>query len=79
VTLYSRPECHLCDEVRERLERMRATGSAFEIEEIDIDGDDALFTAYLERIPVVAIAGEVVSELFLDETALRARLDTVGA
>jgi len=32
----------------------------------------------LERIPVVEVDGEVVSELILDATALRARLDTVG-
>ena len=33
----------------------------------------------LEKIPVVEIDGETVSELVLDETAVRARLDTVQA
>jgi hypothetical protein len=33
----------------------------------------------LEKIPVVEIDGVVVSELLLDEAAVRARLDTVGA
>jgi hypothetical protein len=33
----------------------------------------------LEKIPVVEIDGEVVSELTLDEAAVRARLDTVRA
>jgi len=32
----------------------------------------------LEKIPVVEIDGVVVSELVLDEAAVRARLDTVG-
>ena len=33
----------------------------------------------LEKIPVVEVDGVVVSELSLDATALRARLDTVRA
>ena len=53
VTLYGRPGCHLCDDARAVLERVRAT-HPFRLEEIDIEADDALFTRYLERIPVVA-------------------------
>jgi hypothetical protein len=33
----------------------------------------------LEKIPVVEVDGVVVSELILDEPAVRTRLDTVGA
>jgi hypothetical protein len=56
---------------------MRDNGAAFELDEIDIETDDELHRAYLERIPVVAVDGELVSELILDAGALRARLDTV--
>ena len=38
-----------------------------------------LLRRMLERIPVVEMDGEVVSELILDQAAVRARLDTVGA
>jgi glutaredoxin len=79
VTLYARPDCHLCDEARAQLESLRAERGAFEIEEVDIDSDDRLLSRYLERIPVVALDGETVSELGLDEDELRARLDTVSA
>ena len=58
---------------------MREQGLEFELREIDIDGDDRLVRRYLERIPVVAVDGETVSELTLDADALRARLDTVRA
>ena len=58
---------------------MREQGLEFELREIDIDGDDRLLRRYLERIPVVAVDGETVSELTLDAGALRARLDTVRA
>jgi hypothetical protein len=58
---------------------LREEGLRFELEEIDIESDDALHRRYLERIPVVTVDGELVSELILDRDALRARLDTVGA
>ena len=77
MTLYTRPGCHLCDEARDEILAMRAAGAEFELEEIDIETDDELHRAYLERIPVVAVDGELVSELILDRGALRARIDTV--
>jgi glutaredoxin len=73
VTLYSRPGCHLCDEARAVLERVRAT-HPFRLEEIDIDADDALFKRYLERIPVVAVDGEERFEFFVDDEALKRTL-----
>jgi glutaredoxin len=79
VVLYSRPDCHLCDEARAAILRMREQGARFELREIDIDSDEELLSRYLERIPVVAVDGELVSELILDRDALRARLDTVPA
>jgi glutaredoxin len=79
VTLYARPDCHLCDEARAALERLRADGLDFELDEIDIETDDGLHARFLERIPVVELEGEIVSELFLDVDGLRMRLDTLSA
>jgi glutathione S-transferase len=79
VRLYARPDCHLCDEARAGLERLRAEGLDFELEEVDIDADDRLHARFLERIPVVELDGEVISELHLDADGLRARLDTLSA
>jgi glutaredoxin len=70
VTLYTRPGCHLCDDARARLERLRAE-VPFAIHEIDIETDDALHARYLERIPVVALDGEELFDYFVDEEALR--------
>ena len=78
VRLYARPDCHLCDEVRRGLLELRAGGLDFDLEEIDIEADDRLLRRYLERIPVVEVGGEVVSELFLDVDGLRARLGTLS-
>jgi glutaredoxin len=73
VTLYGRPGCHLCDEARDALERVRAD-TPFELLEVDIERDDELFKRYLERIPVVCLDGEELFEYHVDEAALRRRL-----
>jgi hypothetical protein len=78
VKLYGRPDCHLCDEARAQLLAMRSSGGEFELTEIDIESDEGLLRRYLERIPVVEIEGEIVSELILDPDAVRARLDTLS-
>jgi glutaredoxin len=77
VTLYGRPGCHLCDDALAVLERIRAD-RPFAIETVNIEDDDALLRAYLERIPVVALDGEEVYDYYVDEEDLRARLARVG-
>jgi glutaredoxin len=77
VTLYGRPGCHLCDDALAVLERVRAD-QPFVLETVDIEDDDALLRAYLERIPVVTVDGEAVYDYYVDEQDLRARLARVG-
>jgi glutaredoxin len=79
VVVYSRPGCHLCAQAIEALVGLHREGYRFEMHEIDIESDDLLLRRHLERIPVVEVDGIVASELILDEAAVRARLDTVGA
>ena len=76
VTLYRRPGCHLCDDARVVLDRVRAD-LPFELVERDISLDDALHRRYLERIPVVAVDGEEAFDLFVDEAELRRMLGRV--
>ena len=73
VTLYGRDGCHLCDDARAALERVRAR-VPFTLDEVDIETDDALHARYLERIPVVALDGEELFDYFVDEARLEARL-----
>jgi glutaredoxin len=79
VVVYSRPECHLCEQAIARLVAIHGEGYEFDLREVDIESDDLLLRRHLERIPVVEVDGIVASELVLDEAAVRARLDTVGA
>jgi hypothetical protein len=79
LVLYSRPGCHLCEVALAELVALHGEGYRFELREVDIESDEALLRRMLERIPVVELNGEVISELSLDQTSVRARLDTVEA
>ena len=76
LVLYGRAGCCLCDEAREVLERVREE-HPFELLERDIEDDERLLRAYLERIPVVTLDGEELFALSVDEAVLRARLARV--
>ncbi len=76
VVLYGREGCCLCDDARAVLERVRRR-HAFDLKERDIDRDEDLLRAYLERIPVVTIDGVEAFELFVDEPELERRLGMV--
>jgi glutaredoxin len=73
VVLFGRPGCCLCDDARETLLRVRER-HPFAFAERDIEADDGLLAAYLERIPVVTIDGVEAFELFVHESELVQRL-----
>jgi glutaredoxin len=78
VTLYTKPDCSLCDTAAEALDRVRGR-RPFELEVVDIASDAALRARYGERVPVVLVDGEPAFEYFVDEEALELRLATAGA
>ena len=69
VVLYTREGCGLCETAKQVLlaERER---TPFELEEIDVEGDDRLELEYGIRIPVVFVEGEEMFELVVDIDAL---------
>jgi hypothetical protein len=77
VTLYGRPECHLCDVAREEIRAVVREFPDVEWREVDIERDEGLLATYLERIPVVEVDGGIVSELELDRHELTRALHTV--
>jgi hypothetical protein len=58
------------------VERVRAQ-RPFELSEVDVTLDPALYREYGERIPVLAVDGEEVFEFHVEEAALLERLDRV--
>jgi len=76
VTLYGKPGCHLCDEAREIVERVRAE-HPFQLEEVDVSIDPVLHLEYGERIPVLEVDGEELFEFHVEEAVLAQRVDRV--
>jgi glutaredoxin len=75
LTVYSKPDCHLCEDAIAGLRRLQQELD-FELAELDITADDQLHRAYFERIPVICIDGEELCEHFLEESAVRERLES---
>ena len=75
VTLYTKPDCHLCEAALAVLEEARAE-HRFELAVRDITLDEALHRAYFERIPVVSVDGEELFEYFVDAEILSERLES---
>jgi glutaredoxin len=78
VTLYGKPGCHLCDDARAVVERVRGD-RPFDLTEVDVSLDPELNRAYGERIPVLEVDGEEVFEFFVDAAELRRRIDRVDS
>jgi glutaredoxin len=75
VTVFTAPGCHLCADAIATLRGLQGELS-FELDERDITTDDALHRAYLERIPVIVLDDEELFDYFVDERALRERLES---
>ena len=79
VTIFERDGCHLCQEAREAIAQIAAEdGLELDLRRVDIESDDELLLAYLERIPVIEVGGDEVSELVPDRDTLRRALHTVA-
>ncbi len=73
VVLYTREECHLCDDAKSVLNRYRARLPG--IEEVDIDDDPDLVAEFGEWVPVIEIDGKVRFKGRIDEMLFRRLLD----
>lgn len=69
LVLYSRPGCHLCEDMLAALQPLVPADTAIRV--VNIDTDPALRDAYGLRIPVLVLDGHVVAEGRLDEDALQ--------
>jgi thiol-disulfide isomerase/thioredoxin len=72
ITLYSRPGCHLCDEMKIVVQRVaRSAPEPVTIEVLDISADAALEARYGLEIPVLLINGKKAAKYRVTEEALR--------
>ena len=75
LTIYSKPDCHLCEEAMIFLRSLQSE-LAFTLVERDISDDEALHRAYFDRIPVVTLDGVELSHFFVDQALVRERLES---
>ncbi|MGH9139868.1 MAG: glutaredoxin family protein [Vicinamibacterales bacterium] len=76
LTLYSRPGCHLCDEMKAVVQRVATTMAwPVTVEEIDISTDAGLETLYGPEIPVLLVDGRKVAKYRVAEGELRRILE----
>ena len=73
LTLYSRPGCHLCDDMKEVVHRVSAA-IPLSLEEVDISNDAELERAYGLEIPVLMMDGKKVAKYRIDERSLAGML-----
>ena len=70
LTLYTRADCHLCDQMKAVIERVAAS-APLALEEVDIDSDTSLQARYGHDIPVLVIDDAEVARHRVDERRLR--------
>ena len=70
LTLYSRPGCHLCDEMKAVINRV-AQSNPLRVEEIDISTSADLEERYGLEIPVLFVAGKKAAKYRIGEEELR--------
>jgi hypothetical protein len=77
LTLYTRPGCHLCDEMKTVIREAAAT-IPLSVEEIDISRDPDLERRYSLEIPVLMVDGRKAAKFRVGKAELlrmlRARL-----
>jgi thiol-disulfide isomerase/thioredoxin len=71
LTIYSRPGCHLCDEMKTIVRRVaREVTGPITIEEIDISADPELESRYGVEIPVLLVNGKKAAKYRVSEEDL---------
>jgi glutaredoxin len=73
ITLYTKSDCELCHEAKATLLALQRE-LGFEVDEIDIMTDPALYDSFRTEIPVGYLDGRKVFKYRLDSTLLRRQL-----
>ncbi len=56
VTIYTRPDCHLCDEAKQAIKTAQCADE-YTLQEINIESNSNLLRRYQYDIPVITING----------------------
>jgi len=77
LTIYSRPECHLCDDMKAIVRRVAAGADqgGTTLVEIDISGNGELEARYGLEVPVLLVNGKKTAKYRVTEEELMKRLE----
>jgi glutaredoxin len=75
VTIYSRPGCHLCDDMKGVVLKVIERRADVSVDEVDISTDPALGSLYGLDIPVLAIDGRKAAKHRISEADFARLLD----
>lgn len=73
IIVYSRPGCHLCEQMIEQL--LPIVGDRARVESRDIETNDTWLKRFAVRIPVLEVDGRIVCEGHFDRDAAVSALD----
>jgi glutaredoxin len=75
IVVYTREDCHLCDEAIETIEQVAdAVSRPVDLETVDVDADPDLRERYGERVPYVTVDGRPAFKYRVDADDLRTTL-----
>ena len=77
LILYSKPGCHLCEEMKAEISQANCA-ALYELQEINIESDPELFARYRNDIPVLSINGVEAFKHRLSSADFRNALRHVG-
>lgn len=78
IELYSKHDCHLCDEAKAVLEKVQRE-IPFSLKEIKLTDGDEKFEEYAELVPVVLIDRVLAFRYRVNEHMLRIRLQQLAS
>jgi len=77
IRIYSKPDCHLCDEAKESIQRVTQR-LPIEVQIINIEEDPELLNQYRYDIPVIFLDDRKIFKHRVDEEKLKKILGVSG-
>jgi hypothetical protein len=77
LTLFSRPGCHLCDDMKAVVERV-ARSTPLTLDVVDVSSDPRLEARYGQEIPVLLVNGQKFAKYRLTEEDLTRKLRSLA-
>lgn len=75
LLLYTKPDCHLCDEMKDVISDVKREVN-FDFEEINIKQNELFYEKFKEKIPLLMMNGRLIAKYYIDKEKLRKLVTT---